>query len=109
MNKLAKQSCEPCKGGVPPYTQEQINEYLPQIDSAWEVVEGKKIKRLFSFTSFKESIDFVNRVADLAEQEGHHPDIAIHYDKVEIQLWTYAINGLFSNDFILAAKIDTLI
>lgn len=87
-------------------TPEQIKQYRPQIDPSWEVVENKKIKREFKFKDFKEAMVFVNKVADLAEAQGHHPDISIYYSKVVIELWTHKIHGLFVNDFILAAKID---
>ena len=71
--------------------------------------DNKKISKTFKFADFKEAMKFVNKVADLAENEGHHPDINISYNKVEIILWTHAIGGLSTNDFIVAAKIDQLL
>lgn len=109
MSNLLSQKCVPCEGGIPPYTPEQVAEHLKQLKNLWEVVEdGKKISYQFKFKNFKEAITFVNKVADLAESEGHHPDIHIFYNRVVIELWTHAIQGLFLNDFILAAKIDSL-
>lgn len=111
MEELTKKHCVPCEGGVPPLSQEKIDEYLKQVPE-WELAEeeGKKgkhklIRRVFKFKDFKEAIAFVNKVADLAESEGHHPNIHIYYNRVRLELWTHAINGLFDNDFILAAKI----
>ena len=104
---LANKKCVPCEGGTPPLTSSETTEYKKMIDSFWEVIEdGKKIKRKFKFKDFGQAMVFVNKVADVAEQEQHHPDIKIHYNLVEITLWTHAVMGLSENDFILAAKID---
>jgi len=104
--ELTEKKCKPCEGGVAPLTEEQANDLLKQIPS-WNIKEGHVFKQ-FEFKNFKESISFVNRVADIAEQEGHHPNIAINFKKVDIELWTHAINGLSENDFILPAKIDKI-
>lgn len=109
MEPLASQKCIPCEGGIPPFTPAQIDQYKPQLKLDWEIVDGKKLRREFKFENFKEAIAFVNKVADLAEGQGHHPDISIYYSKVIIELWTHKIGGLFVNDFILAAKIEQLI
>lgn len=106
---LAKAKCVPCEGGVEPLKGKKIQEFLSQLKSDWLVVDAKLIKREFKFKNFKESIEFVNKVAEIAEREGHHPDIHIFYNRVTIELWTHAIGGLFDNDFILAAKIEELI
>ena len=88
--------------------EEEIKKYLAELKTAWEVLEGKKLRREFKFTDFEEAIIFVNKVAKLAESEGHHPDINIFYNLVVIELWTHAVGGLSENDFILAAKIEEL-
>lgn len=107
MNLLNKK-CVPCEGGVPPLTREESEKFLIETPG-WEIVEnGKKIKREFKFKDFKEAIAFVNKVAQLAEDEGHHPDSHIYYSRVILELWTHAIGGLSENDFILAAKINEL-
>jgi 4a-hydroxytetrahydrobiopterin dehydratase len=103
---LANKKCVPCEGGVPPLGKEKIKEYLSQLKSRWEVLEDKKIRKEFKFSGFPEAISFVNKVAKIAEQENHHPDIHIFYRKVVIELWTHAVGGLSENDFILAAKIE---
>jgi len=108
MEKLLNKKCIPCEGGVPSMGPEEIKNYLSQLKREWEVLDDKKIKKLFKFKDFKEAMVFVNKVAELAESEGHHPDISIHYSKVEILLWTHSIGGLSENDFILAAKIDNI-
>lgn len=107
MGDLKEKRCIPCDGNTPPLSLEDLFEYKKQVDEDWRVAdEGKKIKRDFIFADFKEAMVFVNKVADIAEAEGHHPDISISYSKVVISLWTHAIGGLSENDFIMAAKID---
>ena len=103
---LTQKKCKPCEGGVPPLTEEQTNDLLKQIPS-WTIKDGHVFKQ-FKFKDFKEAMAFVNKVADIAEQENHHPDITISYSKVSIGLWTHSINGLSENDFILPAKIDDI-
>ena len=94
----------------PPMSDAEEDEYLPEV-SEWEIHrEGEhKISRDFRFGNFTEAMSFVNKVASLAEEKGHHPDFHIYYNKVRLELYTHAIGGLFQNDFILAAKIDILL
>jgi len=103
---LTEKKCKPCEGGVPPLTEDQANELLKQIPE-WTIKDGH-VYRQFKFKDFKEAISFVNKVAEIAEQEQHHPNIKINYNKVSIELYTHAINGLSENDFILPAKIDEI-
>ena len=103
---LTQKKCKPCEGNTPPLAEEQANELLKQIPG-WEIKDGH-VFRQFKFKNFKEAIAFVNKVAEIAEDEGHHPDIIINYNKVTIDLWTHAVNGLSENDFILAAKINSI-
>lgn len=106
---LLHKKCVPCEGGVLPLKGDQTQEYIGQLQGDWKVIEDAKIQRKFKFKDFKEAIAFVNRVAEVAEQEGHHPDMRVFgYKNVEIELSTHAIGGLSENDFILAAKIDHL-
>lgn len=123
MDNLLDKKCVPCEGGVPPLTSEEIQKYMPQLKEGWQVLEGNpplpvrqkangvgasKIKKEFKFKDFKETMEFVNKVADIANQEDHHPDMEVSYSKVVIILWTHAIHGLSENDFIVAAKIDAI-
>jgi 4a-hydroxytetrahydrobiopterin dehydratase len=109
MERLASKSCVPCRGGVDPLSGQEARHFL-EATPGWHLREdGKRLERSFEFRDFVEGMKFVNRVADLAEQEGHHPDIAIHWNKVELILWTHKIGGLHENDFILAAKIQRLL
>jgi 4a-hydroxytetrahydrobiopterin dehydratase len=104
---LAERKCVPCEGGTPPLTEGQIKPLMAQVNGAWSLEEGKLVRQ-FKFRNFRDSMAFVNKVADLAESEGHHPDIYISYNRVRLTLFTHAIKGLSENDFIMAAKIDSL-
>jgi 4a-hydroxytetrahydrobiopterin dehydratase len=108
MADLAKKHCVPCAAGAEPLTGKEIRRQAEQLDPAWQVVEDHHLARDFTFDDFRQALDFVNQVGELAEEEGHHPDIYLSYGKVKIQLWTHKIDGLHENDFILAAKIDAL-
>ena len=107
MSDLTQKRCVPCEGGTPPLTDERVKQLLPQIPG-WELEEGKLVSR-FKFQNFKEAIAFVNKVADLAEAENHHPNISIFgYRNVKLTFYTHAINGLSENDFIMATKVNSL-
>ena len=109
MEGLASRSCVPCRGGVDPLSESQARRLLEETPG-WALAEqGKRLERSFEFRDFVEAMRFVNRVAELAEEEGHHPDIAIHWNRVTLVLWTHKIGGLHENDFILAAKIHRLL
>ncbi len=105
MTQLAEKQCVPCRGGIPPLTAEEISPLLEQI-SNWEVVENHHIQKTFKSENFRSALDFVNRVGEIAEEQGHHPDLYLAWGKVEVKIWTHKINGLNESDFILAAKID---
>jgi 4a-hydroxytetrahydrobiopterin dehydratase len=104
--KLSQEKCEPCQLGAPPLSREEALKLIEDTPE-WTLADNA-IEREFEFDDFRGSIAFINRVAEVAEEEGHHPDIFIFYSKVRLQLSTHKIGGLSKNDFILAAKIDRL-
>ena len=106
MSDLTQKRCVPCEGGVPPLEKSEVEKLLAQV-AGWSLGE-KWITKEFQFKNFVQPLEFVKRVAELAESEGHHPDIHIHYNRVGFDIWTHAIDGLTENDFILAAKINAL-
>jgi 4a-hydroxytetrahydrobiopterin dehydratase len=107
--ELAARSCVPCRGGIPPVSEEEARR-LHAATPLWTIGEkGTRLSRRFEFRDFVQAMEFVNRVAGIAEEQGHHPDIAIHWNKVDLVLWTHKIGGLHENDFILAAKINRLL
>lgn len=101
--------CVPCQGGEPTLSDEEVARYLREVSGWFKESDPNKIVKEFEFKDFKEAIMFINKVADLAEGEGHHPNIYLHdYKKIRIELWTHKIGGLHQNDFVMAAKIDKL-
>lgn len=108
MSELAERQCVPCRGGVPPMKGEQLNEMSSQLPD-WQVVNEHHLQRAYSFKDFRETLDFVNRIGELAEEQGHHPDICFGWGKADITIWTHKIDGLTESDFVLAAKIDKLL
>lgn len=107
MPSLAEKRCVPCRGGVPPLKGAELGTLSAQTPE-WQVVDEHHIERDFRFSDFRAALDFTNKVGELAEDEGHHPDIYLAWGKVGIKIWTHKIDGLTESDFILAAKIDRL-
>ena len=108
IDDLSAKQCVACEGGTPPLNPTEVAAFLTHLQTLWEVEDNKKIRKIFIFKDFKESLDFVNKVGALAEEEGHHPDVYLTYGRVAIELWTHAVKGLSENDFIMAAKIEQL-
>jgi 4a-hydroxytetrahydrobiopterin dehydratase len=105
---LAEKSCTPCRGGVPPLTQQQAEAYREQA-SGWDLLDnGQRIERTYRFRNFAAAFAFVARAADLAEAEGHHPDVSFGWGYATVSLRTKKIKGLHENDFIMAAKLDRI-
>lgn len=108
MENLHQKKCVACEGGIPPLVEAQISPFMDEIGDQWRLLDAKRIVREYRLRNFKEAINFVYEVAKIAEEEGHHPEIHISYNKVVLELWTHAIGGLSVNDFIVAAKINAL-
>ena len=111
MTDLKEKKCVPCEGGVPPLDLSEIHKYQKKVDG-WDVKPNEKkiycLEKNFKFKNFLESQIFINKVGEISENEGHHPDISFGWGYAEIKITTHAIEGLSENDFILAAKIDQL-
>ena len=107
MSELASKTCVPCRGGVPPLTGDELTKLAKQV-SGWNVIDEHHIEKTFTFPDFRKALAFTNKVGELAEQQGHHPDIFLAWGKVGIKTWTHKIDGLTESDFILAAKFDKL-
>ena len=112
MNNLKDKKCIPCEGGVIPFDISEIHKYQKKVDG-WSILKNDKniffIEKDFKFKNFKYSQNFVNKVGEISEEEGHHPDIIFGWGYAKIKITTHAIDGLSENDFILAAKIDQLL
>jgi 4a-hydroxytetrahydrobiopterin dehydratase len=105
---LSKEKCIPCSIGTPPMAGDELKGMLEEIGPTWQLVEEKQIEKSFKFKDFKSALAFVNQVGEIAEEEGHHPDIELGWGRVKIILLTHKIGGLSRNDFLMAAKIDKL-
>jgi len=112
MTDLADKKCIPCEGGIPNFNITEIHKYLKMVDG-WKVESDENkiyyLIKQFKFKNFKESQEFVNKVGEIAENEGHHPDIWFGWGYAKIKIFTHAIKGLHESDFILAAKVDKII
>lgn len=105
MDLLHKQ-CAPCEGGVDPLQPNEIKKYFGLLEEGWKVIDNKRIEKSYKFDDFRQALAFTNLVGEIAEIEGHHPDIELGYGNVKLTLSTHSINGLSINDFIVAAKAD---
>lgn len=105
-SELAHKHCIPCEGGIPPLKPEEIEEFSKGIHKDWRVINNKKLVRYFNLVNYKHTIEVVNKIAEIAEEQGHHPVMHVFYARLEIELYTFSIDGLSENDFILAAIID---
>ncbi len=105
--ELTKKKCIPCEGGVSPLTMQEAQNYLKNLNG-WKL-QNNCIEKEYTFPTYLEGLNFVHVVGQLAEEEGHHPDVFLGYKKVRITLTTHAISGLSENDFIVAAKIDAIV
>ncbi len=108
MSDLLSKRCIPCEGNVKPLDAAAAKDYLSQVKDWTLGQDAKSISKEFAFKDFDETMQFVNAVAELAETEGHHPDMHVYYDRARLELSTHAIAGLSENDFILAAKVDEI-
>lgn len=104
---LADKKCIPCRGGVPTLTESEIDPLIKELPE-WQVIEGKKLYRSIKFKDFVQPMELANKIAAIAEEEGHHPDLIVRWGELVIEIWTHKVNGLTESDFILAAKIDNL-
>ncbi len=103
---LADNTCVPCRGGVPSLEPAKAQELLGQLEPGWALNADGHIERMYSFNNFAEALAFVNRVGEVAESEGHHPDLYLAWGKCKVEIWTHKINGLTESDFFMAAKAD---
>jgi len=108
MVALAEQECVPCKGGVPPLKGQDLAKLAGELDNGWRVINEHHLEKEFTFKNFRDALAFTNRVGELAEAQGHHPDIYLAWGKVKLTVWTHKVDGLTQSDFVLAAKADRL-
>jgi 4a-hydroxytetrahydrobiopterin dehydratase len=107
--ELAKKRCVPCRGGVPPLRGGELQALLDELAGGWRVVDDHHLEKEYNFDDFAQALEFTNKVGNVAEQEGHHPDIYLAWGRVGLKIWTHKIDGLTESDFILAAKADRVL
>ena len=101
--------CVPCQGGMPPLKGKKLKTLQNQLGNNWNVIDEHHLEKEWELDDFQTALDFTNRIGSLAEEQGHHPDIYLTWGKVGVKMWTHKIDGLTDSDFILAAKIDSII
>ena len=106
MTELAQKHCEPCSEDTEPLTGDALDPYRNELGDRWSVEDEHHLVGEFEFDDFLDALDFTNRVGEIAEEEGHHPEICLTWGRASVKIWTHAIDGLSENDFILAAKIE---
>lgn len=107
MEDLATKKCEPCEAGTSALRGVELRRLFGRLEG-WNLINEHHLEKEYLFKDFRQALDFVNRLGEVAEQEGHHPDIFLTWGKVKVTLWTHSVGGLSENDFILAAKADAL-
>lgn len=108
MTNLAQRTCIPCQGGIPPLDPSEQAKLLDQLNPGWKVIDHHHLERKYEFTDFKTAMEYTVKVGEMAEDQGHHPDIHLAWGQVKVHIWTHKINGLTVSDFILAARSDAL-
>ena len=108
MTDLADKRCVPCRGGVPPLAGQELDDLAAQLADGWEVVDGHHLEKEYRFPNFRQAMDFVVRVGEMAEEQDHHPDLAFTWGRAKVTIWTHKIDGLTESDFVFAAKTERL-
>lgn len=106
VNDLADMKCGPCQKGGAPMPQNQVLEYLAKLGPGWGLNSEGHIEKSYRYSNFKKALAFLNRLAEVAEREGHHPDFHLGWGRCRVEIWTHEVNGLTESDFYLAAKAD---
>src|SRR5438309_5479677 len=108
MTSLTEKECVPCKGGMPPLKGADLKHLAAQLPEGWRTTNDHHLEKEYKFKNFREALEFTNKVGELAEAQGHHPDIYLAWGKVKLTMWTHKIDGLTESDFVFAAKVDQL-
>ena len=106
MSELAQENCIPCRGGVPPLKGEELDTLQEKLGNDWQIINEHHLEKEYIFADFRQALDFTVKVGEVAENQGHHPDIYLAWGKVKLTIWTHKIDGLTESDFFLGAKAD---
>ena len=107
--KLAEQKCEACNANTPPLKGEELQQYYNKLEEGWDLIDDHHLIKTYSFKNFRQALEFTNRVGEMSEEEGHHPEIYLTWGEVKLKIYTHAIDALSENDFIWAAKADEVL
>ena len=105
---LAQRNCVPCKGGTPPLREDRLASLQQRLGGRWQVIDEHHLEKEYRLGNFREALDLVNRIGEMAEEQFHHPDIHLAWGRVRVVIWTHKIDGLTESDFVFAAKCDRL-
>ncbi len=108
MSGLSEKECVPCRGGVAALQGESLTRLMEELGSGWQLIDGHHLEKRFKFPDFREALAFTTRVGELAEAQGHHPEIQLGWGKVVLTVWTHKADGLTESDFVFAAKVNEL-
>lgn len=106
LSQLSAKDCIPCKGGVPALKGEELNKLHRELGHDWGLIDDHHLEKTFKFDDFKAALDFTNAVGAIAEEQNHHPDIAMGWGYAKVSIWTHKIDGLTESDFVFAAKVE---
>ena len=106
--ELAQKQCVPCRGGIPPLKGNPLQTLFKRLESGWKIIDEHHLQKDYTFDSYQEAVRFTNLIADLAESEGHHPELLLSFQNVRVSIWTHKIDGMVESDFIFAAKSDQI-
>jgi 4a-hydroxytetrahydrobiopterin dehydratase len=109
MAGLSAKTCIPCRGGVPPLAGDPLRKLLEELDHDWRLVDDHHLEKEYAFRGFRDAFEFVKRVGEMCEEQGHHGDIFLAWGKVKLSVWTHKIDGLTESDFVWAAKAEDLL
>ncbi|CAN5203903.1 4a-hydroxytetrahydrobiopterin dehydratase [soil metagenome] len=107
--KLEERKCEACNANTPPLEGDELQRYYSKLDEGWDLIDDHHLEKTYSFKNFRHALEFTNRVGEMSEEEGHHPEIYLTWGEVKLTVYTHAIDALSENDFIWAAKADGVV
>jgi 4a-hydroxytetrahydrobiopterin dehydratase len=106
IENLSRKTCEPCKRDVPPLQGDDLRSLLERLGNGWQAIDGHHLWKEYAFKNFRQALAFTNRIGEIAEEQGHHPDIELGWGRVGVKIFTHNIDGLSESDFVLAAKFE---
>ena len=104
--ELVQKQCVPCRGGIPPLKGNPLQTLFKRLENGWKIIDEHHLQKDYTFDSYQEAVRFTNLIADLAESEGHHPELLLSFQNVRVSIWTHKIDGMVESDFIFATEVE---